>query len=618
MKKARNIWALVCFEALYKSLLLILVFLGGTGIFRLLMRITGYSYLTPENVLRFIKHPATVIAIVLLLLISGMIYLLESVSLLVFYQGFIKESKIRVIQILIPGLRETWYLLKHRRSWLLVVFSVIGAIVSTAPVLAVAVTRVHMPEYLTGAIIKYITARPLLITSLVLLLLFYFLGLYLLYYCVLGEYSISESYRKSVGLICRHPVAFIFGMLGVNLAIVVGWLFIFLLLMYGSCYLVYRMKSAEVQNAAMLVAYEQTVFYMGILLAMVVRIVNYAFLSRYFSRYGITKLGVNRIEKLQEQVIYEEAAWQMAYVGRNHVLQQLHGKYTAIVTGAAIVLVIVNIASVYQVLRNGAFSVEDNLFGTYITSHRGASKDAPENTIPALVLAIEQMADYAEIDVQETRDGTVVLMHDLSLHRTTGNDVLVSDVTIEEIRNLEAGAWFSSEYSGIGVPTLEEVFELCKGQIVLNIELKVSRSKEQNQSLVTKVVELINEYDMENQCVISAASLPMLEMVKEADGEIRTGYILAFAYGDYLTKEYVDFFSIRYSFITERLVRRVHAEGKEVHAWTVNTETELERMKQLGVDNIITDRPLLAREVLNREAVGSGFIRLMQRILRKH
>ncbi len=617
MKRARNIWTLICFEALYKSLLLLLVFLGGTGILRLLMWITGYSYLTPENILRFIKHPATIAAIVLMFFVAGLIYLLESVSLLVFYQGFMKESRIRVVQLLIPGIRETWYLLKHRRSWLLMLFSIIGAIVSTAPVLAAAYTRVHMPEYMTGTVMRCITAQPLLIVAVVALLLFYFLGLYLLYYCVLGEYSIPESYRRSLALIRRHPFAFVFGMLGVNLAILAGWLLLFILVMYGSCYLVYRMKPDEVQNAAMLAAYEQTVFYMGILLAMVMQIANYAFLSRYFKRYGITWLGVNRIEKLREQVIYEEAAWQTAYEGRNHALRRLHGKYTAIVTGAAIVLVVLNLFSLYQVFRNGAFSVEDNLFGTYITSHRGASEDAPENTIPAIVLAIEQMADYAEIDVQETQDGTIVLMHDLSLRRTTGNDALVADMTIEEIRTLEAGAWFSAEYNGIGVPTLEEVFELCKGQIILNIELKVSRSREQNQSLVTKVVELINEYDMENQCVISAASLPMLEMVKEADREIRTGYILAFAYGDYLTKDYVDFFSIRYSFITERLVQKIHAAGKEIHVWTVNTETELERMKQLGVDNIITDRPLLAREVLNREAAGSGFIRLMQSILRR-
>ena len=107
---------------------------------------------------------------------------------------------------------------------------------------------------------------------------------------------------------------------------------------------------------------------------------------------------------------------------------------------------------------------------------------------------------------------------------------------------------------------------------------------------------------MEAQVVLSSTSYRYLKEVKEQNPDIRTGYILTAAYGNYFEDENIDFFSIRSSFVTSSLVKSAHDFGKEVHAWTVNTKSELSRMKRLQVDNIITDRPVLAREILYRES----------------
>lgn len=107
-----------------------------------------------------------------------------------------------------------------------------------------------------------------------------------------------------------------------------------------------------------------------------------------------------------------------------------------------------------------------------ITAHRGASGSAPENTLIALQKAIEAGADYAEIDVQETSDGRLVLLHDPDLKRTTGLKKNIWQTTYNELKHLDAGSWFSDEFSAERIPLLEDAIELVRGKMLLNIELK--------------------------------------------------------------------------------------------------------------------------------------------------
>lgn len=362
--------------------------------------------------------------------------------------------------------------------------------------------------------------------------------------------------------------------------------------------------------AAMLTIQDEVALYMGILVTIMGQIVNYAVLSAFFYQYGPRLLRINQVEKLQEQIVYEDAIRRMetAGVDRHLGLQSWYTKVTLLV---AVFVAGFHIYSIYNALRNGSLADKETLFGTYITAHRGASAEAPENTLEALRLAMECMADYAEIDVQLTQDGVVILMHDPSLWRTTGQRLTVSGVDYGLISELDAGSWFHKDYAGTRIPTLKQAIELCKGKINLNIELKAEKSEKRNRELVEKVVSMIWEYNLEAQCVLSSISHEMLEMVKELDREIKTGYILAFAYGNFYNLDCVDFYSIRYNFVNENIVRKLHSLGKEVHVWTVDTRSGLERMKQLGVDNIITDNAVLAREVVYGDRVRKGFFKLL-------
>ena len=123
---------------------------------------------------------------------------------------------------------------------------------------------------------------------------------------------------------------------------------------------------------------------------------------------------------------------------------------------------------------------------------------------------------------------------------------------------------------------------------------------------------MIKEMGMEDQCVITSVSLDYLKRVKEAEPELKTGYILAAAYGSYYKNEFVDFISIRSSLVTKKQIQAAHEYGKAIHVWTVNSRSEIEQMALMGVDNIITDYPTRAKEVLYQPDVAKKFTDIYQ------
>ncbi|MDE7299734.1 MAG: glycerophosphodiester phosphodiesterase [Lachnospiraceae bacterium] len=607
----KNIRALLLFELLYKAAFLIVMYLLFMGVIRLLLAVTGQSYLTLENMRRFLMHPATLPALCVLLLICAVLYLVETVSLIVFYQGYVRRRNIGVTQILLPGLRETVYLLKKRGSLAVLAFAFVNALVTLAPIIAVFAVRFRVPAFIAQVIVEQRAGLCIVAVLALACVIVNFFGIYFLYYCVLEDDSLGDGFKKSVRLIRKHFFRFLARLLGINAVLTLACMLVYGLVLVTACYIIYQTKPEHVLVAAMLKMCDEVMVYMGILVTIASQIVNYANLSFFFSRYGPEPAFGNRVERFWERIAREDDVWRLENGERGGSLRSMHSRYTRGIALAAAVVFLLNAFSLYDAFRNGSLADKETLFGTYITAHRGASAQAPENTLAALELAIEHTADFAEIDVQLTQDGVVVLMHDASLKRTTGKDLTVSKITYGELQTLDAGSWFGHGYEGTAIPTLEEVIRLCKGRINLNIEIKSGKSAEKNEELVEKVVALIKEYDLEAQCVVSSTDPAMLAGVKERDSGIKTGYILSFAYGSFYGMDFVDFFSLKSSFINESLVKTLHSLGKEVHAWTVNTRSDLERMNQLGVDNIITDNAVLAGEVIYGERGRIGFFRLL-------
>ena len=211
------------------------------------------------------------------------------------------------------------------------------------------------------------------------------------------------------------------------------------------------------------------------------------------------------------------------------------------------------------------------------------------------------MADYIELDVQLTSDGEVIVMHDSNAYRTTGVDENIANMTYKEVRRLDAGSWYSVEYKGEKVPGLREVLELAQGKIKLNIELKPADNSEE---LARKTVALIEKYNMENDCVITSFSSSALSAAKSCDENIRVGYILSAAYGEYYDMKNID--------LSKRTIDAIHNSGKQVYAWTVNNKDSIKNLTNKGVDGVITDNPVLARETIYSRDTSETIINMIR------
>jgi glycerophosphoryl diester phosphodiesterase len=229
-----------------------------------------------------------------------------------------------------------------------------------------------------------------------------------------------------------------------------------------------------------------------------------------------------------------------------------------------------------------------------ITGHRGSKVRAPENTLSALRQAIDEGADYAEIDVQTTADGVVVLLHDSDLRRVASVSRRLRDINYGELKDIDVGSWFASEFSKERIPTLQEAIDLARGRIKLNIELKYTWP---DPTLTQKVAKIIQQNGFSSDCVVSSLNFEAVTEMKAAFPEIVTGFIVFTAAGN-LSRMEADFLSINAARATPRLVRQLHRNGRAVHVWTVNDFNNVISMIEVGVDNIITDYPREVRRYL--------------------
>ncbi len=248
---------------------------------------------------------------------------------------------------------------------------------------------------------------------------------------------------------------------------------------------------------------------------------------------------------------------------------------------AAVLLVLTGIFS-YVVIEYA--DMEDQVA---VTAHRGSSRKAPENTLAAIEMAVRDGADFAEIDVQETADGVVVLLHDADLMRIAGVDKKIWAVRYDEINTLDVGSWFSPDFADQRIATLRQAIEAARGRIRLNIELKFNGH---DQKLAERVAEIVRSESFEPQCVVTSLEYDGLTEAKRHNGRLEAGLIVFRALGD-VTRLDVDFLSVNADNVNHDLVERVRRHGKNLHVWTVNDVRKMSAMIDLGVDNIITDEP---------------------------
>lgn len=229
----------------------------------------------------------------------------------------------------------------------------------------------------------------------------------------------------------------------------------------------------------------------------------------------------------------------------------------------------------------------------FIASHRGSGLDAPENTLPAVELAIAAGFDYVEVDVALTADGHPVLMHDATVDRTTDGAGALAALTLDEVRRLDAGAWFAPSYAGTPVPTLAEFLDvIARSERRAIVELKGLWDA----AAVTDAVRAVTERGLERRIAMSSFDARVLALVATASEVIPRLLILKHLPADVVAaarQAEVRGLIVDRRALVERptVVDEVHAAGIRIVVYTLNRDTEWDEVTTLGVDGIVTDDP---------------------------
>ena len=242
-----------------------------------------------------------------------------------------------------------------------------------------------------------------------------------------------------------------------------------------------------------------------------------------------------------------------------------------------------------------------------ITAHRGASGYAPENTLSSVKKALEIGVDRIEMDVQQTSDGVVVVLHDKTLDRTTNAKGKVGKMTFKELQDVKAYGKFEAEFPDEPIPTLEQVFELMDGSTEFVIEIKAGNKT--YPGIEDNVVALIHQYKAEKWALVHSFNERVLKHIHKHHPEIRLQKLFVSYSGGIMVDfklhvvklskyNYVEGFGISLSGTNKKLIEKIHAMGKIVHVWTVNKEEDMRQMIDLGVNGLISNYPDKAKGLL--------------------
>lgn len=589
-----NIRSLLIFEAGYRAATFFLVMQLVRFFVDFSLKQQGFSYLTAENYKEFLQYPLSVVFLALVFLVILIFYFVEVAALLCGFVYSAKEKKLYAGDFFILGIKKTVSFFRHSKvSWL--VCAACSGPFLAAYFLVREISYIQILEFTARQIYKEIKSPMLIYGFLGVLLLISFLFVFALPYCILEKKKNWQGFLSGMKLFRTHwkriLLDFCFLHVFMLLFILITYSVVMLILAAG----VFFFKPEAVKISSIFIYSEYVNMALGIYAGGVQLIGSIAFVYTVYTKFHIQP------KDEEEHLFYKKMEQYFWYskLGRR--------KAAGLLT--ALFVLLEGIYFGFLVINHDT-TLSHLAADTEITAHRGGAWKAPENTISALQYTIDSGADYAEIDVQETKDGELILLHDDSLKRTAGVKKNVWDMTLKQVEKLDGGASFHKKFRGEKIPEFTEALKFCKGRLDLNIEIKYNGK---NKGIVNKVVRAIKENHFEDHCVVTSMNYQFLKQIKKTAPEIRTGYIMTMTYGGVQGMEAADFFSVKHTYVDEKFVTQAHALGKEVHVWTVNYKGDAKRMLDMGVDNIITDDPIMVRKVQNRESGSStGYVELLR------
>ena len=551
------------------------------------IQLAKLKYLTTSNLLQFLRSPWTILLLAVLLLLAALYTLFEIAAVCTcFRQSRFQKVRTTLGRMVRSGLQSVLHFFRGGGPFLVLHLLVLIPLMQFSATSGIF-TAMGIPDFLAYYMTKKEFLLPIYVAAIILCCLLSVRWVFSSVLFTQNQCSYRSARATSVQLVRGRFWQTFFSVLVWNCCYFAA-LLVFLCMITVVVLMVIRATGSNdlIMSQAMRI------------LKLLIQIVlwSFSFFATPICMAHLTALLEKRCVQMPEVVLPEPVPLSRS--------AKPFRRSTAVLTACCFTVAALglNLSYVYSVFT-GKANFRLALFqNPTVMAHRGLSADAPENTLYAFSDAISVGADFIELDVQQTRDGVLVVMHDSNLKRTTGVNKDIWDVDYADIQNLDAGSWFDPAYANARIPTLEETLQFVDKRAKLNIEIKPT--KHGSDTLEQDVAELITQYQYTDACYVTSFSYGSLKKVKEVNPEIRTGYLMSVAYGQFYSLKYADAFSLNKVFVTSQVVNAAHQQGKQIFAWTVNSMSEVRSLCNLHVDSIITDDPVMVQNVISRDSTG--------------
>lgn len=578
---------LILFEILWKLVTLLVIAPACAGLIQLAIQLAKLKYLTTSNLLQFLRSPWTILLLAVLLLLAALYTLFEIAAVCTcFRQSRFQKVRTTLGRMVRSGLQSVLHFFRGGGPFLVLHLLVLIPLMQFSATSGIF-TAMGIPDFLAYYMTKKEFLLPIYVAAIILCCLLSVRWVFSSVLFTQNQCSYRSARATSVQLVRGRFWQTFFSVLVWNCCYFAA-LLVFLCMITVVVLMVIRATGSNdlIMSQAMRI------------LKLLIQIVlwSFSFFATPICMAHLTALLEKRCVQMPEVVLPEPVPLSRS--------AKPFRRSTAVLTACCFTVAALglNLSYVYSVFT-GKANFRLALFqNPTVMAHRGLSADAPENTLYAFSDAISVGADFIELDVQQTRDGVLVVMHDSNLKRTTGVNKDIWDVDYADIQNLDAGSWFDPAYANARIPTLEETLQFVDKRARLNIEIKPT--KHGSDTLEQDVAELITQYQYTYACYVTSFSYSSLKKVKEVNPEIRTGYLMSVAYGQFYSLKYADAFSLNKVFVTSQVVNAAHQQGKQIFAWTVNSMSEVRSLCNLHVDSIITDDPVMVQNVISRDSTG--------------
>ena len=559
---------------LFYTLLGIMIFVPFIGFLgQLMLKLSGNEVLSDMQIAGFIFSPLGFVSFLIIFALSVTIIIFEQVSMQAVAVAKLKEEHITALSSIAFALKNVQKIFLFANRLILRLFIIMLPFLALAGLVAFFFITDHdinyylsqkPPEFMT---VVGINAVIILIMSVVLIrkLLTWSLALPLMLF---NNVSPADSFRKSEEMTMKHKKEiFVYFAKWVAVSILVSIVVLGTINFLGD-----TLASNYFDKIKVLI------FIIG-LFAALLSLVN--FFITIFTSGTFASLTVLLANKYGASLQSE---------GLN--VKELASTWQVNKTKIALVFGGLLVASF--ILGSMFLDSSSKLQDVEVFAHRGAAGKAPENTMAAFKQAIADKTDWIELDVQESKDGVVVVIHDSDVMKLAGVSPKIWESTVAELQQIDIGSWFDPKFAGEKIPTFKEVLQEVKGKVKVLIELK---DYGHDIALEEKVVDIVEEMGMSKDVAVMSLNPDQVKKIKAIRPEWQSGVLLSKVLGD-ISKMDVDFLAVNLGMMDPSFIERTHAVGKKLYVWTADEPITIFKMLTYGADGIITNEPEIAKNVI--------------------